>query len=376
MFYDWMGVSQEHDHDLPPVTDIVIETVCRRTGERLSSREPMIKHEGSWSTSITINVQGRRIFVEGNPSRIDRSDNLLGYSTIEQCITVYNRILAEYGLPPFTKCTRTYVRQGEDGKRAELVADGAVIHSVHLTSNHSVGKDNVLAYLRGLSSQSIGRNMAYLFPNGRTVTWTTKAEGKGARLMYRKAYDKAHDLAEKLLPRVKRVFGENSPEYSYVCRIHEYCVEQGVVRFEQELKSEFLKRKSLAFWGLFDEGQYAQIHDEFLRVDTRLKVNAMDIVTIAQQLVIEGICTNTKAANTTAMYVHLWMQGQTFDLSKSQIKIHRARLNKIGIDIGRPCDLTRFSPVIVREVREVNRISALAYPSWYKRPNHLHQVAA
>lgn len=376
MFFDWLAVSQEHDHDLPAVTDIVIETICRRTGERLSSREPQFKHEGSWSTSITINVQGRRVFVEGNPSRIDREDNLLGYATLEQCLTVYNRILAEYGLPPFTRCTRVFVRQGDDGSKAQLVADGAVIHAVHLTSNHSVGKGNVLAYLRGLSSQSIGRNIGYLYPNGRTVTWTPKAEGKGGRLQYRKAYDKAHDLADKLLPRVKRAFGEDSPEYAYVKRVQQYCEEQGVVRFEQELKAEFLKRKHMAFWGLFDEGQFAQLHDEFLGVDTRLKVNAMDMVTIAQQLVIEGICTNTKAANTTAMYVHLWMQGQSFDLTKSQVQTHRARLNRIGIDIGRPCDLTRFSPVIVREIREVTRVSKLAYPDWYKRPNHLQQVAA
>ena len=376
MFFDWLAVSQEHDHDLPAVTDIVIETICRRTGERISTREPMFKHEGSWSTSVTINVQGRRVFVEGNPSRIDREDNLLGYATIDQCITVYNRILAEYGLPPFTRCTRVFVRQGEDGSKPELVADGVVIHAVHLTSNHSVGEGNVLAYLRGLSSQSIGRNIGYLYPNGRTVTWTPKAEGKGGRLMYRKAYDKAHDLADKLLPRVKRAHGEHSPEFAYVQRVHRYCVEQGVVRFEQELKAEFLKRKHLAFWGLFDEGQFARLHDEFLGVDTRLKVNAMDMVTIAQQLVLEGICTNTKAANTTAMYVHLWMQGQSFDLKKSQVKTHRARLNRIGIDIGRPCDLTRFSPVIVREIREVSRVSALVYPDWYKRPNHLQQVAA
>lgn len=376
MFFDWLAVSQEHDHDLPAVTDVVIETICRRTGERLSTREPMFKHEGSWSTSITINVQGRRVFVEGNPSRIDRQDNLLGYATLEQCITVYNRILAEYGLPPFTHCKRVYIRQGEDGKKSEVVADGAVIHAVHLTSNQSVGKGNVLAYLRGLSSQSIGRNIAHLFSNGRTVAWAPKQEGKGGRLQYRKAYDKAFEMSINLLPKVKRAFGEHSPEYAYVQRVQRYCEEQGVVRFEHELKAEFLKRKGMAFWGLFDEGQFAQLHDEFLGVDTRLKVNAMDMVTIAQQLVIEGICTNTKAANTTAMYVHLWMSGQSFDLTKSQVQTHRARLNRIGIDIGRPCDLTRFSPVIVREIREVTRISTLVYPDWYKRPNHLQQVAA
>lgn len=379
-FIDWLAISQEHDHDLPAVTDIVIETICRRTGERLSTREPRFKHEGSWSTSVTINVQGRRVFVEGNPSRIDRSDNLFGYSTLDQCVAVYNRILAEWGLPPFTRGTQLQQRQvrRSTGTWDEaLVSDGAVIHAMHLTTNHSVGKGNVLAYLRGLSSQSIGRNIGYLYPNGRTVTWTPKAEGKGGRLQYRKAYDKAYEMADKLLPKVKRHYGEHSDEYAYVQRVQQYCADQGVVRMEQELKAEYLKREGLAFWGLFDESRLKSLHDEFLRVDQKLKVNAMDMVTIAEQLVVEGICSNTKAANTTAMYAHLWMTGQSFDLSKAQVKVHRARLNRIGIDIGRPCDLTRFSPVIVREIREVTRVSTLEIPSWYRRPaGHLQLVAA
>src|SRR5690606_12416110 len=120
-------------------------------------------------------------------------------------------------------------------------------------------------------------------------------EGKGGRLQYRKAYDKAFEISLNLLPKVKRAYGEDSPEYAYVSRVQRYCEEQGVVRFEHELKAEFLKRKQLAYWGLFDEGHFAKLHDEFLGVDSRLKVNAMDMVTVSQQLIIEGICTNTKA---------------------------------------------------------------------------------
>ncbi|EPM43265.1 MULTISPECIES: phage/plasmid replication domain-containing protein [Pseudomonas syringae group] len=377
MFIDWLSVSQEFDCDLPDVTGIVIETLCKKTGERLSSREPKFKHEGSWSTSISINIQGRRISVEGNPSRIDRQDNLFGYATIEQCIAVYNRILAEYGLPRFTKCTRIDFLQSEDGSRASTTADGVVIHTIHLTTNHSVGKGNVTQYLKGLSSQSIGRNYGFLYPNGRTVTWTPKGEGKGGRLQYRKAYDKAFEIQDKLLPKVKRAFGENSDEYGYVKKIQAYCEEHGVVRMEQELKSEYLKREHLAYWGLFDEGEFARLHGEFLKLDQKLKVNAMDLVSISEQLILEGVCETTKAANTTAMYAIEWMSGKTFDFKKAQVKTHRARLNRIGIDIKMSFDREKFSPVIVREIREVTRVSVLDIPHWYKRPvGHLHLVAA
>src|SRR5690606_34900029 len=116
----------------------------------------------------------------GNPSRVGRLDNLFGYQHVEQCIGVYNRILAEYGLPPFTRCTRRWIRDGASGSScADWVADGATIERIDLTTNVGVGQGNVLAYLRGVSSQRIGHSIGFLYPNGRTVSWTPKGNGKG-----------------------------------------------------------------------------------------------------------------------------------------------------------------------------------------------------
>ncbi|MFO6210786.1 hypothetical protein ACLBU3_31810, partial [Pseudomonas aeruginosa] len=166
MFIDWLSVSQEHPHDLPVVCDVFTLTVDASTHEVLSTRQPWFKHEGSYSTSIKISVQGRKVRVEGNPSRIDRQDNLFGYVTIEQCIAVYNQLLAEYGLPAFTRCTEIHLRDGSSGARpGDWVADGCVIDRIDLTTNVSVGEGNVLAYLRGLSTQRIGHSVGYLYPN-------------------------------------------------------------------------------------------------------------------------------------------------------------------------------------------------------------------
>lgn len=377
-FYDWLGAYQEYDFDLPKVTDIVIETVCSKTGELLSSKQPGFKHEGSWSTVITIRVHGRRVFIEGNPSRIDRADNLFGYTTIEQCVIVYNRILAQYGLPPLTKCTRIDFRQGQDGQHVGTTADGMVITRIDVTSNHSVGKGNVPAYLKGISSQAIGRNYGFLYPNGRTATWTTKALGQGARLQFRKAYDKAFEMLSNSLPKAKRIFGETSEEYKYIQKVQAYCEELGIVRFEQGFKAEFLKRHHLAYWGLFDEGEFTRLHEDFLKLDQKLKVNAMDLLSIAEQLVASGVRPNMRAANTTAMYAIQWMNAQTpLDFSKRQVNEHAAHLNRIGINIRMPFDHTKFSPVIVKEIREVTRVSVVEIPNWYKRPaGHLQLVAA
>ncbi|PKA69034.1 phage X family protein [Pseudomonas baetica] len=377
MFIDWLTISQEHDHDLPIVCDVFTLTIDANSNEVLSTRQPRFKHEASFSTSVSIHVQGRKIRVEGNPSRVGRLDNLFGFASIEQCVSVYNALLREYGLPGFTRCTRLDIRQGESGaKSGDRIADGAKIERIDLTTNVSLGEGNVLAYLRGVSSQRIGHSIGFLYPNGRTVAWTPKGNGKGGRLQYRKAYDKAFEMDQNCLPKIKRVFGEDSPEYKYVQRVKNYCAQEGVVRMEQELKSEYLQREALCYWGLFDERRLAELHSEFLKIDEKLKVTAMDIVSIAEQLVAEGVCDTLRSARTTASYALEWMSGTSnIDFSKSQVKGHAAKLNRIGINIRNACDTSRFAPVFVRQCREVTK-STLSIPTWYQRPNHLQQVAA
>lgn len=376
MFIDWLKVSQEFEFDLPVVCDIVTKTIDTLTGEVLSSRQPSFKHEGSHSSKVQIHIQGRKITIDGNPSRLNRHDNLWGFETVEQCISVYNDLLAQYGLPAFTRCTRFEVRQGESGaKSSHLWADGCRIHRIDLTTNISVGEGNEVAYLRGLASQRIGHSIGRLFPNGRSVDWTTSGSGKGARLQYRKAYDKSFDLLDTHMPKVKRAFGECSSEFKYAQELYNYAKSVGIVRLEQELKDEYLKRENLSFWGLFDEGKYLTLHKEFLSVDERLKVTKMDMVSIAQQLLLEKVVDTPRQANTTAQYAHLWMHGQEIVCSQRSFDEHAARLNRIGINIRNACDMKTFSTVFIREMREINPVKGIAPPSWYKRPNHL-QVAA
>lgn len=375
MMIDWLSVSQEHDHDLPVVCDVFTLTIDANTNEVLSTRQPRFKHEASHSTSVTIHVQGRKVRVEGNPSRVGRLDNLFGFTSIDQCIAVYNALLREYGLPPFTRCTRVELRQGVSGaKSGDLVADGTKIERIDLTTNFALGSGNVLAYLRGVSSQRIGHSIGFLYPNGRTVSWTPKGNGQGGRLQYRKAYDKAFELDQNLIPKIKRLYGESSQEYLYVLQVRDYCSEQGVVRLEQELKSEYLQRERLCYWGMFNESRFGELHREFLKIDEKLKVTAMDIASISQQLIAENVVDSLRSARTTASYALEWMHGAQFDFKKRQVNEHAAKLNRIGINIRNACDTSRFAPVFVRQCREVEK-SSLPMPHWYKRANHL-QVAA
>ncbi len=404
MFIDYLSVEQVYPFDLPKVADITIDRYCARTGELLSTTQPSWKHEGSYSTSITIRVDGRKLVVQGNPSAVDRLDNLFGYETVEQCVSVYNRILSEYGLPALTRCTRidfmqapttrtirrkvaqedlanareaeeegdanAWIRTVESTHRHTPVGDGMRITRIDLTTNRTVGKRNVLQYLRALSTQRAGYKLAKLYEDGNTVDWL-------ARDQYRKAYNKAVAIAKFLLPKARRNFGDDSPEVKYLNDLISYCEDQGVVRMEQELKREYLLREGLAFWGLFEESRFKAIHDDFLKIDQKLTVTAMDFETISQHLVTQGVVDNTKAANTTAQYAFAWMHGQRFDLNKAAVKVHRARLRKIGIDIANPCDVTRFRPVVSVREEAIQKADLLEMPTWYRRPaGHLQLVAA
>lgn len=411
MFIDYLSVEQVYPHDLPKVADVTIERYCTRTGESLSRTQPGWTHEGSYSTSIKIRVDGRKVIIQGNPSAVDRLDNLFGYQTIEQCVAVYNRILAEYGIPPLVKCTRLDFMQAPvsrvvnraaptreltleekldlafDSEPGELdktgftrtvetthkhvqVGDGMRITRIDLTTNRTTGEGNALQYIKALSTQRAGYKLANLYADGCTVDWQ-------ARDQYRKAYDKATAIAKFLLPKARRNFGDESSEAQYLRDLIAYCKAHGVVRMEQELKREYLLREGLAWWGLFDEERLKKVHGEFLAIDERLTVTAMDFETISEHLVSQGVVDNTKAANTTAQYALAWIGGKSFDLGKSQVKIMRARLRQIGIDIANPCDTSRFTPVVHVASRDVIPVDVLPMPSFYRRPaGHLQLVAA
>jgi hypothetical protein len=366
MFFDWLTMYQDHpDAHFPMLGDrasIVIDTA---TGEHLGLRQPSIQHEGSFSTSIQVRISGQRIVVSGNPSRYDRIDNLFGFTTLEECVGVYNRILLSLGLPPFSKCTQIFFRQGEDGQRVETFSDGAVITEIHVTSNRAVGQGSVPDYLKGVSTLRYHNSIPRLHTNGNTVDWLSK-KGK-ASLIYPSVYNKAEELKLHTLAKIVRKYGDDSAEANYLNRVIGYCESHGVTRHEQKLKAEFLRRHDMRFYGLFDPKGFKSFHEEFLAIDDRLQVTAMTLETIADKLLRLGIVENTRAANTTTLYAMQWMSGQKFDLCKAQVKVHRARLRKIGIDIADTCDVSRHSPVHIRKAVEVT-VRELPIPHWYQRP--------
>lgn len=378
-FFDWLDCYQDYEVDLPVISDSGYCNIdfSAPDGEGYSAaRQRRVDHEGSFSTHIAVHVCGRRVYISGNPSRFNRLDNLFGLTTLEQCVSVYNGILAGFGIPPLVPAQFHGLRQVEhaDGTTSlQPVMSGCHITTMHITANVAVGGQGALdSYLKGLSSQSWRNRRGRLHANGKAVDWVSK-QGH-AREIYASVYDKGHEMGLHSLERIRRKFGESSAEYRYLRDLKNHCDAEGVARFELKLNSPYLKKHSLNHYQFSDYSHLDTLFEAFFNLDSKLKVNHMDLQTITQSLIDVGACSNTKAANMTALYALNWMNGQQFDLGKAQVKVHRARLRKIGIDIAKPCNLLTFSPVIVKRVTEIERRPLIA-PDFYRHPNHLRLVA-
>jgi len=364
MFYDWLTTSQTFSTPVQNPSDRSFLVIDTQTSEIISESTPRIRIQGSYSTSIEVHVSGNTLRVRGNPSRIDRIDNLFGYTDLDDCFAAYNRILSRHGLPEFTKNTEVISQATQSNKDGFVrVGNGAQIHELHITSNVSVGRENVQDYIAGLSAQRIGNSLPRLHTDGNTVDWLSP---KGhASLIYHSVYNKAYEIALKHLTKAKKAYGENSPEYKYLQDVHYYCQDQGVVRFEQKLKSRYLSRNDYQFWGHDDFSRLTKLHENFLATQNRLKVSKMNLQTINQELLNHGIVKSVVAANTTAHYFNLWLHGQPLNVSERTFKTHRARLRLLGIDIANRCNLSILTPIRVKSVHEIET-APTQIPNFYK----------
>ncbi|WP_339642569.1 phage/plasmid replication protein [uncultured Porticoccus sp.] len=370
-FIDKLNVHQDHQRPLPLVGEQMVIRVELSTGEPISESPNFKLVEGSHSTKLTVRCDGSRVKITGNASRFHRIDNLFGLETIDDCIKVYNQVLASVDLPPFTKCTQVKYRQGEEGGKVQLVTDGALIDHIDWTRNHSVPPGTEDAFLRGISSQSLGRGKtANLHVNGKTVDWY-----QNSKWLYKKLYNKAFELSAHRAKNLKNASKEDAIYYN---QLIEFCQELGLIREEHSFKQPWLERHNLRLYGRLNEADFlphlTDIENIFKRLDdmthTRYEM-------ISEQLLIRNIVNSTQSANSTQAVAFKWLHGQPI-ARNSQYYIHRSRLLQIGIDISIPYDVTRVPPTV--RSTQVIEVKSVKPPSWYRMPipitrPQLHLVA-
>ncbi|WP_230589779.1 phage/plasmid replication protein [Gallibacterium anatis] len=335
-------------------------------------RTPVYRHKGSYCDEVSIKISGSVIRMSGNPSRWGRVENLIGFRDIDACIHCFNSILYRLNLPQFTRCTEVYYRQDKDGSRVSRFSNGAIIRRLDITTNKCVGKGNERTFLRGLSTQRYRNSIARLHTNGLTVDWLSQ---KGnANLIYPSVYIKADEMMLHSNEKLKRRFGENSNEYQYFKRILSYCESNGVVRFEQKLKSRFLQREKMCFWGYDDFTPLNQLQEDFLTMDKKLRVNKMTRQGIAEELFLGGFVKSMRSARVSADYAMRWAEGEDMtELPVRTFKRHRAILRKIGLDIANLCDMDKFQATKVISCEQII-VRPFKAPVDYVYPSNLRIV--
>lgn len=364
-FIDKLFIQQDHlQGGLPLVGRHVIEKIDLETGEQLPQSVNQKILEGSFSTKLTIRCDGQRVRVEGNPSRWQRMDNLFGLQTLDECVDVYNHILKQHGLPPFTKNTQLHHRQTAENKRSQLVGNGAEITAIDWTVNHEVGKGCEQSFIRGMSSMQLGRGRSpKLYPDGNTCNW-----GEASTWNMTKLYNKAVEL-ERHLAKDQRKKQIITPErLKYIENLINYCKEKGVVREEHSLRQSLLKRHNLQFYGIVTEQDFTPHLKAIENAMNTINISHDEHQSIAQQLLDAGSVKTLRQANTTMSYFTMWQHGSDLRdiLSRSQFFQHKTRLKHIGIDIGQQFDVSRICPTLRRS--EVIEVKPLTIPDWYQLP--------
>lgn len=358
-FIDYININQDHpEGNLPVIGEELFVTYDLETGDTKRGSITAKTQEGSYSTNLKIFCDGGRVRVTGNPSRYERRDNLFGLQTIEQVVEgVINPVINNLGLPSFTKCKTNKWYQGKDGRAATRVADGAVITRLDLTENYQVGKGNERAFLRGLSTQTVGRaNLPYLYDNEATLVWS-----KNSTYRNQKLYIKAEEIRVNQLKKAI-----NQEHRDHLEKVIHHCEQVGTVRHEIHFKRAFLVKNNLCFYGVTSLEQFKPYVGDIHTILERIEMNTQNYEMIADQLIKAGVVSSLQAAYATQAYGLTWMHGMPIDKSKSQYYKHLKRLRAIGIDISVPFNPTKKMPVIKNE-REII-MQSMSIPDWYQMP--------
>lgn len=332
VFCDWLSIYQVHFIDLPRVNSGKVFSVDQ-DGVVQWEVDSKVTHRGSHDTSIRISCDGNRVTLDGNIGRFDRPDNLFGYS-VQDCVRLANKLLAAYGLPPFTDTVNPILTTSLNGENLAVIPVGAVITRIDLTRNYVTGSQhNAGQYIRHLQGFKSGRHEPESYRSV-GVVW-----GKGSKYTYAKMYDKAADYI--------RHRSVASLEHDPV--LYAFLRDNGVVRHEISLKSRYLKQNHLWRFCQWDKKMHETIYAHF-----------SDVVT-ASSRVDEFLEIPGRAGELAVA----WRDGADLKkrLSHQTFYRYRRELLGYGIDITIPSNVARLKLRV-----EVIQVAPCVAPEWYVLP--------
>lgn len=265
------------------------------SGEISRLKSLPVKVEGSHSTKLTVRVDKDRVYLSGNVGRFGRRDNLFNFD-VDVTKRLANAVMDRFGLPRFDS-------------RAKIVR-------IDLTTNYATGSaSNARQYLWSIGRIATGRQKRHAHPDGATVEWGGKGNGgSGSRYVYSKVYIKGTELYKKQ----KKT---EAPQSAI-----DYCHDQGIVRYEVELK-QALYRKGLKNWNDCTTETTTRLFEEYRdrQIMAEIKTEANDI---------------SKLSKEGRMVYNSWKCGEDLVSMMSRATWYRHRrkiLDALDVDIAERC---------------------------------------
>ena len=366
---DWLSASQLHPQ-APDWGKALVLDLDPETGEETRRYMKGDQRRASWDSSLHIRSYGGRVEVSGNPSKWGRLEAIVGVPTMTDALEVYNRVLAELGLPAFTAGSRVWLQEAQ-----KWAWDGARVSRLDLTRNLVLGSPAALrAYLDWMSTQRFGRRGLpfRVVQEGQTV----QAGKRDRRLM--KFYDKGAELVQRAKDWRLRRCEEKDDAAFYLERCGNWAKSIGLLRAELQLGAKELSESSLNYVGAWSDELITRRYDELAmpmamsdKSDESSRMGTYMNMSDDMKRSLMSAGATERNAMTMVNWVLGWMSGSDpcEGLSRRMF-YYRAKFVRdvLGIDVrSKPNILTFGTRVRVREI-EVRPLTLEDLPHWYQRP--------
>lgn len=333
---DWITVSQEHGRSCRQLIDVVV-TASDNEGVVQWKSERGFVHEGSHSSKVLIKSNGLgRISLSGNIGRLNRPDNVFGYS-LDDCKKLANELLENLDLPPFAggEVVKTHGhRRGPDGTARRM---GATVSRVDICENFALGSEkNRSDYLYWLTSQKLTKSDLSNYGT-ETVYF-----GKKSSYVTLKVYDKVIELQRAVRKLLKKPLEDDVSLWrlEYLQDLLQFVSERGLVRCEAEFGRKFLHSHGLTGW---DQLSTETIRPYWLEYRGKTMDRTVELSAVA----------DLPSASRGVYHAYVAGENVRAGMSKTSFYRHRNIILMLGVDIARPLNVRALNikPKVV-EVRE------------------------
>jgi hypothetical protein len=361
---DWLSAWQDHPEgcaDYGSVLRVDFDTVSGEArvstmlGEDVT--QPLVDDLPSKVSHLRVRAYGGRVEVSGNPSKWGRVEALAGGLTLDQSFGIYNRVLVDLGLPPFTA-----ERWILDGTSAETLRIGARISRLDLATCLVCGSpEGMRAFMDWLSAQRWGR---------RGHQWGRSHPGYmragTVRRVLAVCYDKGLEVGEAAREWA-RLGSAAESETGYLRRVAEWATANGLLRWELRLGTSWLSghgRNRWADWHSWEEVE--GIMGKVMPFPESPGV-ACSWKGFEAAFVAAGF--TGRRASIRAAQVLAWMQDTDpfsgFSRAGRYTALKDIR-DVLGFDLRNPPDIRAIGVRVTREV-SIQGLADADLPAWYRR---------